>query len=141
MDTCQMEKVLQSRCKKSLEFQLYDFCEFPDINAGQYGIGTERAVSGDLMKSGTPRPKNAISFIMECQDSCDLYDCIDHFVMKFIAQEFSPGFAKSLGCAQAFVRFRLPTQSDQELQDFSISPEVMKVLQDRNIHLDFWFLR
>lgn len=141
MDICQTEKALQSCCKKLLELQLYDFDEFPNINAGQYGIGISRAVAGTLMKSGTPRPKNAILFIMECQDSRNIHDCIDHFVMKFIQQEFSPDLVKSLGCKQAFIRFRLPTTCGLELQDFTISLEVMKVLHDRDIHLDFWFLR
>ena len=140
-DIYQMEEVHQNHFKKSLELQLYDFREFPDINTDRYEIITERSVSGELMKSGNHRPKNAISFIMQCDTSQDFHDCIDHFVIEFIQKEFSVSFLKSLECSQSFVRFRLPAQSDEELQDFSISSEVMKILLDRSIHLDFWFFR
>lgn len=141
MDTCQTESVRQNRSKVSLELQLYDFKEFPEINVDRYKISTEKFVSGELMKSGKRRSKNAISFKMECGALQDFHGCIDHFVMDFVKQEFSPDFAKSLDCAQAFVRFHLPTQASDELPDFSVSAEAMKVLLDRDIHLDFWFLR
>lgn len=111
------------------------------MTVDRYEISVEKFVSGELMKSGKLRPKNAISFRMECGASQDFHEFIDRFVMDFIKQEFSPDFAKSLDCSQAFVRFHLPTQAADELPDFSISTEVMQVLLDRNIHLDFWFMR
>lgn len=141
MHTCQTGSARQNPSKRLLEFQLYDFREFPEIDVDRYGLSTEKFVSGEPMKSGKLRPKNAISFTMECGASQDFHECIDHFVMDFIKQEFSSDFAKSLDCAQAFVRFHLPTQEAEELLDFSISADAMKVLLDRNIHLDFWFLR
>ena len=139
--TYQMEKVRQSHYEKSLELQLYDFRKFPDINIDRYDITIERFVSGEIMKSGKPRLKNAMSFNMTCDGQGDFHDCIHCFVIDFIEQEFSPGFTRSLGCTQAFVRFHLSPKYDEEFQDFSISPEVLKVLVDRGIHLDFWFLR
>ena len=140
-DICQMGTVHQNHYEILLELQFYDFQEFPEIDADPYEISTKKSVAGELMKSGTPRPKNAITFMMECNGSQDIHGCIDHFVMDFIKQEVSPDFATSLGCSQAFVRFHLPTQVAEELPDFNISEEVMKVLLDRRIHLDFWFLR
>ncbi len=136
-----MEAALQNHYRILLELQFYDFRQFPEINVDQYEISTERFVSGELMKSGNPRRKNAITFGMECESLQDIHKCIDHFVMKFIEREFSHDFVRLLGCAQAFVRFNIPTQLGGELPDFSISAEAMKVLLDRNIHLDFWFLR
>lgn len=141
MDICQMEKAHQSLYEKSLELQLYDFQDFPEINVDPYGITIEKFVSGELMKSGKPRPKNAISFIMKCGAFQDFHECIDLFVMDFIQKEFLVDFTKNLDCSQAFVRLHLPTQSAEELPDFSISAENMKVLLDRNIYLDFWFSR
>lgn len=141
MHTCQTGLARQNPSKRSLEFQLYDFRKFPEIDVDRYGLSTEKFVSGELMKSGKRRPKNAISFKMECEALQDFHECIDHFVMNFIKQEFSPDFVKSLSCAQAFVRFHLPIQRADEPPDFCISAEIMKVLFDRSIYLDFWFLR
>jgi hypothetical protein len=141
MHTCQTGSAHLSHSNRSLEFQIYDVRNFPEIDVSRYDVSTERFVAGQPMKSGQPRPKNAISFYMECEETRDIHDCIEYFVMKFIVPEFPPGLINYLGFAQAFVRFHLPMKNQQALTDFSISADVMRALLDRNIALDFWFLR
>jgi len=135
-----MEAVNQNYCDLNLELQLHDFSDFPEGGIDIPGLYKEEARVGDMLKSGNPRAKNAVSYVKSYKDGRYFGDSIADFLELLIEGKVEL-LISQINPKNKFIRMHIPIEKDDFNRDFDIDNGVLVKIAKLGLALDFWFLR